>query len=269
MNWNMSHQLTADAITRGFQPARIGRRVLLFDEIGSTNAYCLQVVAADGPGTDGTVVFAEFQSAGRGRLGRKWDCPRGAGLMFTALIWESPERLSITRLMMATAVGVCRGIEATTDVETLIRWPNDIYVRDRKIAGILAEAQPRAEGAMPVAIGVGINCLQHAGHFPDEVRDRATSLEIESRGSVDRTELARATLRELDDLLAPSGRWSDEALASVWLERIGDIGQRVNVSCNGESFSGRVLDIHPDMGLLMQLDSGARRQFDLATISRC
>lgn len=265
----MSHQLKAEAIAQGLRPTRVGRQILLLDEVDSTNAYCLQELASRGAETDGTVVFAEYQTAGRGRLGRSWDCPRGAGIMFTALLWEDPQQLSITRLMMATALGVSRGIEAVTDLETLIRWPNDIHIRNKKVAGILAEARSRGDGPMPVAIGVGINCLQHAGHFSEEIRERATSLEIESRRAIDRVEIARAILQQLDELLLPMCQWTDSALASAWLERIGDIGERVGLFCNGERLSGRVLDIHPESGLILQLDSGARRQFDLATISRC
>lgn len=264
----MSQPLTAESLLIPGAPTRIGRRVEFLAETDSTNSYALNKIAAQGPVTDGHLVFSEYQTAGRGRMGRSWDCPRGAGVMFTALLWERPDQLSISRLIMATALAVARGIESSTDVETLIRWPNDIYVKSRKVAGTLVEARAAGTSEMPVAIGVGINCLQHAGHFPAELRASATSLEIESRHAIDRAEIARAVLRELDGLLKSDSDWTDESLARAWMEKIGDVGERFTLSCDGQSFAGRVLDVHPQTGLLLQLDTGARRHFDLATISR-
>ena len=268
MTGALSHCLTADAILMGIRPARIGRKVVVLEEIESTNSYSLDQIAARGAESDGHVVFAEYQTAGRGRLGRSWLCPRGAGVMFTAMIWERPAGLSVTRLIMATALAVARGIEAATDVASVIRWPNDIFVKTKKVAGILVEARPDGDGPMPVAIGVGINCLQHRDHFAEDLRDQATSLEMESRRPIDRVEVARAVLRELDEMLGPVTRWTDEALAAAWLERIGDIGERVAVKADGRTYTGHVLDVHPQTGLIIQLDSGTRRQFDLATVSR-
>src|ERR1043166_6707566 len=157
----MSQPLTADTLQLSRAPSRIGRRLVFLGETDSSNSYALNHIAAQGPMTDGHVVFTEYQTAGRGRMGRSWDCPRGAGVMFTVLLWERPDRLSISRMIMATAVAVARGIEAVTDLDALIRWPNDIYIKTRKVAGILVEARSAGISEMPVAIGVGINCLQH------------------------------------------------------------------------------------------------------------
>ena len=263
------HQLTVEAISTGLDTLRVGRRMTVLDEVGSTNTHALDVVArSDGSASDGHVIFAEYQTAGRGRLGRSWHSPRGASLTFTTLLWEPSAALPTARIIMAAAVAVARGIESSTDIDPLIRWPNDIYVKDRKLAGILVEARANGPGPLPVAIGIGVNCLQQTAHLPVELRDRATSLEIESRHAVDRAAVARAILRELDRLFANESAISDDAIAAQWRDRSVDAGTRVTLTCNGETFSGHVVDINPRSGLLLQLDSGLRREFDLATISR-
>lgn len=287
MNAPSPHLLQAGLLAENLGTRRVGRRIIVLPEIDSTNTYALQtLVRQDGRPADGTVVFAERQTAGRGRLGRTWHSPVGASLMFTTLLYE-PEHVSRAAFWtMGAAVAVVRAIEASTDVMPAIRWPNDIYVGRRKLAGILVEARMvgghdrqadiRSQGARPVAgagqawvaIGIGLNCLQHASHFPPEIRETATSLEIESRAAISRSTIARALLSRLDQLFAFPGEIHDNDLAAEWRRHTGDIGQRVTLVTNGESTTGRILDVHPSEGLLLQLDTGARRHFDPATTSR-
>lgn len=261
--------MDADRIAAGTKRVRVGRRVLVFDELDSTNEYALAVLAPrDGGAADGTVVFAEHQTAGRGRLGRTWHSPRGASLAMTVLLCESRLPPSPVRLVMAGGVAVARAVASTTDVDSVIRWPNDVYVGPKKLAGVLVEARSVKPDCWAVAIGIGINCLQHAGHFPPELRDRATSLELESRHTIDREAVAIAVLNELDALVRRDSTISDGELADQWRARSADLGARVTLRENGQLFTGVILDVHPQSGLVLQLDTGARRHFDPATASR-
>jgi BirA family biotin operon repressor/biotin-[acetyl-CoA-carboxylase] ligase len=274
------HTLTEDAIKAGLRTRRVGRRIIVTPEVDSTNTHALQHIAAEmGPDADGTVVFAERQTAGRGRLGRAWHSPTGASLLFTAVLWEMEPLRCVARWMMAAAVSVVRGIEAATDVSPTIRWPNDVCVGGRKLAGILVEtrklatsgrvdaARGRDEG-LAVAIGVGVNCLQHVGHFPGEIRSSATSLELETSQPVDRALVAREILEALEAVLCDSEEAGDSRLAALWAQHSADIGTRVTLASGGECFSGHILDIEPSQGLLLQLDTGARRHFDPSTTTR-
>lgn len=264
-----AHVLSADAIRFGLRPERVGAAITVLPEVASTNTYALETLArGDGPGADGHVVFAEHQTAGRGRLGRDWHCPRGAGLTMTALLWETVEAISPARYVMAAAIAVADAVAETTDVDPSIRWPNDIYVADRKLAGILVEARSFAPGAWAVAIGIGLNCLQHAGHFPPEIRNRATSLEIESGHAVDRTAVARTLVAQLDALFGESSAVSDVELSRRWSDRSADLGSHVTLVQDGVEFTGRIVDVDPQNGLLLQLDTGGRRYFDAATTTR-
>jgi BirA family biotin operon repressor/biotin-[acetyl-CoA-carboxylase] ligase len=264
-----SHTLDAQVIAAGLKTRRVGRALTVLPEIDSTNAYALDRLAVElGSASDGHVVFAEYQSAGRGRLGRTWLCPRGAGLTFTVLLWEAPRDWRPARPIMAAALAVARGIEKSTEVHAVIRWPNDIFIGEKKVAGILVEARACGDQPMPVAVGIGVNCLQHSAHLPPHLRDKATSLEIESRHAVDRAAVARALLGELDRVFSSASDASDSKLAAAWREKSADVGRRISVVRDGRSYTGHVLDVHPQSGLLLQLDDGHRREFDPATVTR-
>lgn len=262
------HRLTAEAIRGSLDTRRIGRQIEVFDEIGSTNDYLLGQIGGDIEAIDGLVVFAEHQTQGRGRLGRTWQSPRGASLLFSFLLWEPHRRLSPGRVMMAAAVAAVRGIAAATEIEPLLRWPNDLYVRDRKLGGILVEQRAAAQGGVGIAVGIGVNCLQRPTHFGEEVGRLATSLDIEAAHAVDRIAVARSLLRELDNLFAARQETDDEAIAASWLAHSADLGAHVSLTTDAQTFRGRIIDIHPTNGLLLQLDDGGRRHFDPAITSR-
>ncbi|HVP11249.1 MAG TPA: biotin--[acetyl-CoA-carboxylase] ligase [Phycisphaerae bacterium] len=264
-----SHELSAAELSRDLNVRRVGREITVLSEVDSTNEYAFEVLASTaGKHADGHVVFAEHQEGGRGRLGRSWHSPRGASLLFTTLLWEGRPPLSPSWVIMAAAVAVVRGIEQSTEVEPVIRWPNDIYVGDKKLAGILAESRAIKRGSRALALGVGVNCLQRAAHFPPEIRRAATSLDLESSRAVDRTAVARAILRNLDAYFAEPGRVGDDQLVAAWREHSADVGARVTLLSEGERFTGRIVDVHPADGLLVQLDTGARQHLDPATTTR-
>jgi len=260
-------RLNAAALMRDLHTRRVGRRIIVLDEIDSTNAYALNTLAAEGrEQADGAAVFAERQTAGRGRLGRSWESPRGASLLFSVLVWDNTKQMRPAGLVLAAGVAVATGIEQATDAEPAIRWPNDVYINDRKVAGILVESRP-APGGFLSAIGIGVNCLQHAGHFSDDVRRRATSLEMATSHPIDRHAVARAILHALDHWLT-DGRERSAQLIDAWKAHSTDVGQRVELVHEGAHYHGRVLDVQPETGLLVQLDDGGRREFDPAVTSR-
>ncbi len=263
-----THQLTPEGIAEGLRAVRVGRRIVVLPEIDSTNTHALETIAPrEGHAADGTVIFAERQTSGRGRLGRRWHSPTGASLMFTVLLHEPENAARAAFWTMAAALGVARGVESATDISPQIRWPNDVYVGSRKLAGILVEARlTRGDGW--IAVGIGLNCLQQPAHFPDEIRTSATSLEIESTSPIDRAAVARNILQVLDEYFAQPSLVREDALAAEWSDRSSDIGQHVTLRSGLEPFTGRIIDVHPREGLLLHLDIGGRRHFDPATTSR-
>jgi BirA family transcriptional regulator, biotin operon repressor / biotin---[acetyl-CoA-carboxylase] ligase len=166
----------ADALARvAPRLAPLGRRVLWFPTVGSTNDVAARLADAGEP--EGTVIVADAQTAGRGRHGRVWISPPAAGL-YTSVILRPPAG-ALDLMTLAAGVALAEGLHAAGGLETGVKWPNDIYVHGRKVAGILAEG-----GAAHVVLGFGINLLPAA--LPPEVASRATALETELGRAVDR-----------------------------------------------------------------------------------
>ena len=255
--------LNTAEILEGLGTTRIGRTVRVLEETASTNDVALAAAETDAD-ADGLAVFAEFQTAGRGRQGRSWHAPRGASLLCSVLAIGRDDVARAGILTLTAGVAACDAVREATDVWPVLRWPNDLFVRGRKLGGVLVESRPVRDGRRAWVVGVGINCYQHANHFPPEIRDRATSLELESSHPVDRTRLARELLRELDRWLAPGEEIDAERVHRAWLERDESIGHRVRILYDGRMFEGRTLDVDPQAGLLVQLDDGVRRWFEAA-----
>ncbi len=187
-----------------------------FTVVDSTNKYLLDVAGQGAP--EGVVAVADEQTAGRGRLGRTWIAPRGAALLVSVLLRPT---LSIEQMHLVTLAAALAAVDALPGTPALVKWPNDVVVDDRKLAGILAEA----DGAGAVVVGVGINVRDD--WFPPELRDTATAV------TIDRTELLVAWLRAYDARL--------DALDSVLVDAAvcsATLGRRVRVQLAHETFEG-------------------------------
>ena len=201
----------ADAIADvGARLAPLGRRFEFFSDIGSTNDVAAQYAAS--VDDEGVVFVADAQTSGRGRRGRTWFSPPGAGLYVSTILrpMRSRDRERATLLTtIAAGVSLVEGVRQATGLTPSLKWPNDLYVARRKLAGILAEGVGDA-----VVLGYGINIS--TASFPPELGDRATSLESELGRAVDRTRVFAETLAALaaryDDLLA--GRF--DAILDAW-----------------------------------------------------
>lgn len=256
-------RLQIERIVGNLRMSRIARHVQVRETTTSTNDEVLQHI--DDEDIDGLVIFAEHQSAGRGRMGRVWQAPRGAGLLLSVLLIDSREELDGGKLCLLTAVAVCDAIKVCTEVNPTIKWPNDLVVGRRKLGGILIESRRRNDGKRGYAIGIGINCLQQRAHFAGQLSDLATSLEIESTHAVSRDALAISLLTELDRWLAEPRFWSEDLLRREWLAHAQPVGGRVCLREGGECYSGTVIDVDPGAALIVHLDEGGVRAFDVAS----
>ncbi len=181
--------------------AGIGREIVVLAETGSTNDVVAR--ASLGETQEGLVVFAECQRAGRGRQGRQWSSGRGLGLWFSILLQPAVAQSRWSGLALWAALGVAEAIEAETGLAPQIKWPNDILIAGRKVAGILIETH--AAGAdrrvACAVVGIGLNVSHQEADFPAELRDRAGSLAQAAGGrALDRPALAAALLGRLDAL---------------------------------------------------------------------
>ena len=210
----------AETIGRlGPRLGRLGSPLVFLRVTGSTNDVAASI------GREGAVVVADEQTEGRGRRGRAWFSPPGSGLYVSVVLTPGAAKIDPARatavVTLAAGVAIADGIEASTGLSAQLKWPNDLYVGRRKLAGILAEADMPA-----VTLGYGVNIS--AAAYPPEVASRATSLETELGRAGDRGLVFAETLAALssryEDLLA--GRV--DAILDAWRARApGSIGARV------------------------------------------
>ena len=244
---------------------RVGRRLTVLPETDSTNDHAWRT--AQTGGQDGDVFFAEYQTKGRGRLGRSWQAPRGAAVLCSTILFEQPDTALIRRIVLLTALAACDAVADATELNPQIRWPNDLVISGRKLGGILIEKRDLSPGRIGLVVGVGINCLQQRRHFNPDLREEATSLEIESCNPVDRNAVGRCLIARMDRWFTSAGDLSDDDLSAHWRERAAYLAARIRLQADGKIFAGQIIDVDPSAALIVELDEGARRAFDPLTSS--
>ncbi|MCL4176488.1 MAG: biotin--[acetyl-CoA-carboxylase] ligase [Verrucomicrobia bacterium] len=232
----------------------VGREIRVFQETTSTNDV-MEKIARDGV-AEGIVVFAEKQTRGRGRLGRRWHSPRGLGLYGSVLFRPEVPPMSVTRLTIAAAVSMARAIELVTGLRPEIKWPNDLLLGGRKVAGILTEMNAEMDRVRYAIVGLGVDVNHTSEDFPPELRQLATSLRVEGRRLVSRGDLALALLRELDRDYARAMSNRFEELADEWEARCTTIGQQVAIQMGARQLRGRAESLDTDGALLLRTEHG-------------
>lgn len=232
----------------------VGREVRVFEKTDSTNDV-IEKLARDGV-KEGFVVLAESQTKGRGRLGRTWVSPARKGLWMSVLLRPRLTPQAATRLTVASATALARAIREITTITPEIKWPNDLLVRGKKIAGILTEMSAELDTVKYVIVGVGVNVNLETRDFPPELRKLATSLAAEQGKRVSRPDLAAAFLRELDRDYAAVCGGNFEALIDEWMHQCTTIGQQVRIQMGGRVITGRAESLDADGALLLRTPHG-------------
>ena len=257
--------LNAEEVAWGLQVGRIGRRVECVEEASSTNDLAWEAARLGTAGSDGLAILAEHQTQGRGRRGNRWLAPPHTAILCSTVLWTPPAGAEPGAVTRAAALAAAWAIEDQCDLDVGIKWPNDIVIDGCKAGGILVEARPGPGQAIPLVLGIGINCSQRVEAFPPEIRPRITSLAILG-AAIDRTLLARSLLERLD--LAWRRMAEPDGLAAIRQEatlRCRTLGDRLTVVENGVPYSGEVVDIDPEYGLVLRLPGGALRRMPAMT----
>jgi BirA family biotin operon repressor/biotin-[acetyl-CoA-carboxylase] ligase len=228
----------------------IGRQIQVFEETTSTNDVMARIGRSGAK--EGVVVFAESQTKGRGRMGRTWISPARKGLWFSILLRPAIQPQAATQFTIAAANSLVRGIKAQTGVNAEIKWPNDILIRGKKIAGILTEMSAELDHLKELILGVGIDVNLEASAFPAELRKIATSIRIESGQMVDRAGLAVAILRELDVDYERIQHGEFDAIADEWLRHCTTIGAQVSIRVGDRVVRGVAEALDGDGALLLR-----------------
>jgi len=240
------------------QPGSVlGGPLVHLDETASTNDRGRELALAGAP--HGTVVVAERQTAGRGRQGRTWTAPPGRALTLSVLVRNEAARMEL--LPLAVALAVCDACEQTAAVECMVKWPNDVWIDGRKVAGILIEARPQDGWAI---IGIGLNVDTATEDFPAQLRDTATSLRIATGAAVDRNLGLKELCQGLSDWLAAL-REPDRVI-DAFRARDALNGQRISWTQGGERMSGQARGIDDTGALVVFTDAGTEVHLDAGEV---
>ena len=232
----------------------VGRDLQVFKETTSTNDV-VEKLARDGA-REGVVVFAESQTRGRGRLGRKWTSPAGKGLWFSVLLRPDLRPQAATQLTVAGAAALVRAIRKQTGLRPEIKWPNDILIDGRKVAGILTELSAELDQVKHVVLGVGLDVNLASTDFPADLRKLATSIKIETGKAHRRAELAAAILAELDRNYERVCRQQFDELAGEWESQCSTLGHRVRIRVGDRIIEGRAEALNPEGALMLRTEHG-------------
>lgn len=257
-------RLLADEIASGLETRTVGRNIVLFEMLSSTQNHAKKL-AYQGS-ADGTLVVAERQTDGRGRLGRFWASPPG-GLYFSLILRPPVDIVDACRIPLVAGVALLRAIGRHTTLRPRLKWPNDVLVNDRKTAGILAEMSAEVDRLDWIVLGVGINVNTPPSEFPEDIREKAGSLAGNNGAAVSGVKLLQDSLRELEQALDTFGSDGFEPFRRQWKDQNCTMEQRVTVTGGKEAIEGRAVDIDSDGALVLECDDGIRRRIFTGDVS--
>jgi BirA family biotin operon repressor/biotin-[acetyl-CoA-carboxylase] ligase len=248
-----AHALQPRRLMAALAGHAIGAEIQVHEELGSTSDYARELGLAGHP--HGLVVFAESQTAGRGRRDNRWSSEPGMDLAVSILLRPEARMEHWPRVTTLAALAICRAMETVASaVNAMIKWPNDVYLDDRKSAGILAETFAQSDGAfMVLGIGVNVNTMV----YPPELSRTATSLKLASGREVDRNAFAIALLKALDRIVPLVGQSHGfaEALHEV-RQRSWLMGKALTALVDGREVRGVAAGLNDEGHLLVRDERG-------------
>jgi BirA family transcriptional regulator, biotin operon repressor / biotin---[acetyl-CoA-carboxylase] ligase len=252
--------LSAEKLRNAFKGGTIGREIIFFESVDSTNDAAMEI-GAQREDPEGVVVIADAQKSGRGRLGRSWISPPGGNLYFTLLLRPSFPPREAPLLTLMAAVAIVSAIREHTGLKAVIKWPNDILAGDKKTGGILMEMRSDANRINLLALGIGVNVNLFPEMLPEGVRELTTTLKQEAGRSIDRVKLFEEMLSCLEHWYKILLNGDKKVLFNEWLSLDSTIGREVKVERSGLSGEDKIISgiaegISDDGQLLIRLSSG-------------
>ncbi len=240
-----------------------GKKIHYFDTLSSTMDVAWQLGIKGSP--EGTIVLAETQTKGRGRLGRNWFSPKYKGIYLSLILRPKilPSQMSLLTLM--SAVSICEAIKEKTDLACQIKWPNDILIHHKKLGGILTELNAETDLSRFVVIGIGLNVNNDKKILPSG----ATSLREQKKEEINRLDLLQEILRKIEVNYLLFQKKGGEPIIGKWRDWSISLGRRVKVIFQKEHIEGQALDIDIDGGLLIRNDAGLTQKVMAGDVVHC
>ncbi|GGA23297.1 biotin--[acetyl-CoA-carboxylase] ligase [Paenibacillus physcomitrellae] len=247
-------RLTAADLMLAARTSVMGRNLKLLAVTGSTQDEARALAEQGAP--EGTLVIAEEQTKGKGRMGRSWYSPPGNGLWMSLLLRPDLPLGSAPQLTLLTAVAVCRAIRSVAAVDAGIKWPNDILIGGRKTCGILLESTGEDERIRYCIAGIGIDVNMAAEELPENLRSIMTSLRIESGQEVDRSKLAGAIMNEMEQLYGIYMAEGFGPVAALWEALSVSLNKAVTAHTPGGVLKGTAVSLDSSGALIVRLSDG-------------
>jgi BirA family biotin operon repressor/biotin-[acetyl-CoA-carboxylase] ligase len=246
--------LVPEAILTGLGSRVVGSRVCCLDVADSTNLQACRF--ADDGESEGLVVIADQQSSGKGRMGRRWESPAGVNLYASILLRPEILPYDAPKMTFLSAVAVCRAIMSVTGLRATVKWPNDVLLKGKKVAGLLNEMSAETDRVNYVVLGVGVNLNMQNTQFPEDLRYPATSLAIASGSPVSRLDFTRNLLQEVDALYQLFVQQGSEPVLDAWVQLCDMTGKTVRVEGNDLPIEGVMAGLADDGALLVRTATG-------------
>jgi len=237
----------------------IGRDIIYLDSVDSTNSYGKRM--AEGDFWDGTVIIAEEQTSGRGRLGRDWVSPKGKGIWMTIMLKPDIKPNLASQVTLIAAVAVLKAIKSIYNMDIMIKWPNDLVVNGKKVCGILTELGAEIERINYLCVGIGINANSEESDFINKALDTATSIKIATSIKVERKELIARILTVFENyysLFLEKG--SIGFMIEEYKKYLINIGKEVRLITKNEEIQAKAEDITNEGHLLVRLKDGTLKE---------
>jgi BirA family biotin operon repressor/biotin-[acetyl-CoA-carboxylase] ligase len=256
-------RLFPSEVIRHLNTKFIGKKIYYFDTVSSTMDIAFQLGIKGLP--EGTIVLAEAQTKGRGRLGRSWFSPKYKGIYLSLILRPRILPHEAPLLTLMSAVSICEAVKEKTGFNTQIKWPNDILIHNKKLGGILTELNAETDVSRFVVIGMGLN----VNNDKKILTQGATSLREQKKEEINRLDLLQEILHKIEENYLIFQRKGAAPIIDKWREWSISLGRRVRVICQKEHIEGQAIDIDIDGGLLIRDDSGLTQKVMSGDVVHC
>ena len=244
----------------------IGKEVYYFPELKSTNIMAKEKALHRAEGiNEGTLIIAERQSAGKGRLGREWFSPAG-GIWLSIILYPQLPPSYISRITLMTAVVVVRAIKMCTQIDPQIKWPNDILINEKKVCGILTEMSAELDIINWIVVGIGINVNIDHREFPEDIQENTISLKEVSGKEILRVKMVQIFLQEFEKYYESLKRKEFSSILKEWKLYSHTLGRKIRVDMGERIVTGEAVNINEEGALILKKEDGGLVEIISGTI---
>lgn len=260
---SLPSRLEGAAVKAALKSKILGNTIIVLDSVGSTNDYLKQL--GNEGAQSGTVVTAREQTKGKGRLGRSWQGARGKALAFSVLLRPKMSPSEVGEVTPLAGLAMCKAIHRVTELDCMIKWPNDIIVGGKKLVGILTEMSAEYDAVEYIVIGIGVNVEQTV--FPEEIAFKATSLLLETGRHFDQNKLLAEFINQLEGEFSANNLSLTPSALDEYEKRCATIGRSVTFRRGERTISGMAVGIAEGGRLKVMLSDGSIRKISSGEVT--